>query len=658
MPIRKLLSKAGGIIQNLKPCFMMSPLSVAQFIDPQSASNLKFDIIIFDEASQLKPEDALGALLRGDQLVVMGDTKQLPPTSFFDSLVDLDEDEKDDDNYLLDMESILHLCKTSFPTKMLKWHYRSRHESLIAVSNQEFYDNQLYIYPSPSHNSKKLGLHFEHVPDSIYDRGGSGVNIDEARAVVRAAFNHFKEYGDEKSLGIGTFNTKQQRAIQELIELELKQNPGMEKYFSSEQKESFFVKNLETIQGDERDIIFISIGFGFDRNNKLNQNFGPLNKNGGERRLNVLATRAKEKCVVFSNFTHSDLKITSESPFGLRALKVFLEYAKEKKLISISKPLEDSESPFEDSVYQFLISYGFEVHKQVGCAGYRIDLAVVDPKKPGKYLIGIECDGATYHSSKVARDRDRLRQKVLEQLGWNIYRIWSTDWYRNRKDSISNLLKAINDANISINETTDNETSSSSNDDLTNTIEYLNEPKMEEMVLPYQICESLGIDINSDIPEKSLGELATAITNIVDIEGPIHFKEVVTRVRTFWGLKRSGKRIQDTLIDAAKLADTNGDIIFKNEFLYAKDSKIKVRNRKGTIKVDFISDEEIEEAIKIIIENNFATPKEELIRSAARLIGFKSTRKTINEKFDNVLDFLLKKGELVNTGNGNINFSK
>ncbi|MDZ4172775.1 MAG: DUF3320 domain-containing protein [Methanobacteriaceae archaeon] len=655
LPIRKLLSKAGGAIQSLKPCFMMSPLSVAQFIDPASVDNLKFDVIIFDEASQLKPEDALGALLRGNQLVVMGDTKQLPPTSFFDAMIEIEEDE-DEDDYLLDMESILHLCKTTFPTKMLKWHYRSRHESLIAVSNQEFYDNQLFIYPSPCHTSKKLGLHFEHVQDSIYDRGGSGLNIEEARAVVNASFEHYNEYGDKKSLGIGTFNTKQQRAIQELIELKLKQNPGMEKYFVSGKEESFFVKNLETIQGDERDVIFISIGFGFDRNHKLNQNFGPLNKNGGERRLNVLATRAKEKCVVFSNFTHSDLKITAESPFGLRALKVFLEYAKEKKLITLSGPLEDTESPFEDSVYQFLRSYGYEVHKQVGCAGYRIDLAVVDPKNPGNYLIGIECDGAMYHSSKVARDRDRLRQQVLENLGWNIYRIWSTDWYRNRKDSISNLINAINNADNPKNKEIKKE-KKSKKENVSKFVNYTKEPVVDDIIVPYEICGSLGINTDSDIHEKSIQELSIAIKNIVNTEGPIHFNEVVKRFRTYWGLKRAGKRIQDTLTDTTIFADRNGDIIFKNEFLYPKNSKIVVRTRNESPKAELICEEEISEAIIITIQNQFATPQDEIVISVARMLGFKSARKPISDKVGAVIDSLVKSGKLVNS-NDMINLPK
>jgi superfamily I DNA and/or RNA helicase/very-short-patch-repair endonuclease len=401
-------------------------------------------VIIFDEASQVRPEDAVGALLRGKQVVVMGDSKQLPPTEFFDTVL---APESDPDDYTAagDMESILNVCKRSFPVKTLRWHYRSRHESLIAISNQEFYDNQLYVYPSPMQKDEKLGLKFVHLPDAVYDRGKSGVNRLEARVVARAVLEHFSRYPD-KSLGVGTFNVKQQEAIQEEIEALLKVNPGFDLNSVNEKGEHFFVKNLETIQGDERDVIFLSVGFGFDSNRKLSLNFGPLNREGGERRLNVLITRAREKCVVFSNFTSRDLNLEENSPFGLRALKVFLEFAESGRLPSPACSGETFDLPFEEAVFAFLTENGFEVHRQIGCAGYRLDLAVPDPVHSGHYVLGIECDGADYYSLHVARDRDRLRQQVLEGLGWKIYRVWSTDWYLHPKESREKLLEAVREA--------------------------------------------------------------------------------------------------------------------------------------------------------------------------------------------------------------------
>lgn len=439
MPIRALMKKAGGLIQKIKPCFLMSPLSIAQYLDPRST---RFDVIIFDEASQVRPEDAVGALLRGKQVIVMGDSKQLPPTDFFDTVVDSPEHEPDDFTPASDMESILNVCKRSFPVKTLRWHYRSKHESLIAISNQEFYDNRLYVYPSPMQKDERLGLKFVYLEDAVYDRGKSGANRIEARAVARAVFEHFSKY-PEKSLGVGTFNIKQQEAIQEEIEALLKVNPGFDLNSGNERGEHFFVKNLETIQGDERDVILLSVGFGFDADRKLSLNFGPLNREGGERRLNVLITRAREKCVVFSNFTSRDLHLDENSPFGLLALKIFLEFAETGRLPLPACSKEDFDSPFEEIVSNFLVENGYEVDRQIGCAGYRLDLAVPDPSHPGKYVLGIECDGASYHSSHVARDRDRLRQQVLEGLGWKIYRVWSTDWYLRPKESKEKLLEAV-----------------------------------------------------------------------------------------------------------------------------------------------------------------------------------------------------------------------
>ncbi|KZX17426.1 DUF4011 domain-containing protein [Methanobrevibacter filiformis] len=440
LPLRTLLEKAGGIVKQIKPCFMMSPLSIAQYLDPTNPK-LEFDVVIFDEASQVKPEDALGAFMRAKTAVVMGDTQQLPPTSFFDQLA-MGESEEETAT-ALDMESILHLCKLSFPVRMLKWHYRSRHESLINVSNKEFYDNQLLVYPSPSHDTEELGLKSIYNPDTIYDKGKSSSNRGEAREVVKEIFNHLRRYGDKKSLGVGTFSVAQMNAILEELEIERKKHPEMEPLFSDKNEERFFVKNLETIQGDERDVILISIGYGFDQFQKMTLNFGPLNQEGGERRLNVLITRAREKCIVFSNFKSYDMHLTSNPPFGVKALKNFLSYAENlSSKIKQNQEIRESEN-FEDSVYNFLIENNYEVDKQVGAAGFKIDLAIVDENNPGKYLLGIECDGEMYSSSRVARDRDRLRQQVLIGLGWKLYRLWSTDWYRNREISRTKLLDHI-----------------------------------------------------------------------------------------------------------------------------------------------------------------------------------------------------------------------
>ncbi|WP_295622273.1 DUF4011 domain-containing protein [uncultured Methanobrevibacter sp.] len=440
LPVRTLLEKAGGTIKKIKPVFMMSPLSIAQYLDPTNPK-LQFDVVIFDEASQVKPEDALGAFMRGKTAVVMGDTQQLPPTSFFDQMTDSESGEEV--ATALDMESILHLCKLSFPVKMLKWHYRSRHESLINISNKEFYDNELLVYPSPSHNDPELGFKFHYNPNTAYHRGEGSANPLEAKDVVKAIFKHFEKYGDKKSLGVGTFSVAQKNAILEELEIERKSHPEFEPLFSDKKEERFFVKNLETIQGDERDVILISVGYGYDTEGKMSLNFGPLNQDGGERRLNVLITRAREKCVVFTNFRAHDIHLTANPPFGVKSLQSFLEYAENLSMNYNVQEDDYDEAPFEDAIYNFIEENGYELDKKVGCAGFRVDLAIIDPDNPGKYILGIQCDGHNYASSKVARDRDRLREQVLNGLGWNIYHIWSTDWYRNRDLARAKLLENI-----------------------------------------------------------------------------------------------------------------------------------------------------------------------------------------------------------------------
>jgi very-short-patch-repair endonuclease len=446
LPIRRMLSLAGRTIQQVKPCFMMSPLSVAQFLAPGS---VEFDVVLFDEASQIRTEDALGAAVRGKQMVVMGDTQQLPPTSFFDRMAGgEDPDEETEEPLAAEQnESILQRCKTGFDSKTLSWHYRSRHESLIAVSNREFYENRLYVFPSAHARVDHLGVHLVHVPESVYDRGRSRTNRIEAERVADAVFEHARHW-PAKSLGVGTFSVAQKAVIEEAIEARRRVHPELEDFFGKEEQGKFFVKNLESIQGDERDVIFVSVGYGRDETGRPSRHFGPLNHDGGEKRLNVLLTRARERCVIFTNFLADDLEVTSSTPVGVRVLREYLAYAKDRRWPIVGTSKEDTESLFEDAVAQFLCSKGYEIRKQVGCAKYFIDMAVVHPDHPGRYVIGIECDGAMYHSSRVARERDRLRQEVLEGLGWRLHRIWSTDWFWRLDATRTRLLRAVEAAMI------------------------------------------------------------------------------------------------------------------------------------------------------------------------------------------------------------------
>ena len=440
MSIRSLMKHAGSVIQRIKPCFMMSPLSVAQYLD---LSTIKFDVVIFDEASQIKPEDALGALMRGKQLIVMGDSQQLPPSGFFELVAESDSLE-DSIAGISDMESLFHLCRNVYPIKRLRWHYRSRHESLIALSNQEFYDGSMLVFPSPRYNDENLGLSFIHLENAPYSRGEGGVNTIEAQEVAKAVVTHYKNFPN-KSLGVATFSIRQQEAIRQEIDALLSENSDIERYMYPVNGEQFFVKNLETVQGDERDVIFISIGYGYDLDGKLSRSFGPLNIEGGQRRLNVLITRAREKCVVFSNFRGYELQADEHSSYGVRALADFLTYAETRTLNSTAQnnPYNPEIDGFSNMIADTLEQNGYSVVRNFGCSTFHVDIAVLNPDNSEEYLAGIICDGENYSNLKLTRDRERLRIQNLTQLNWNIIPVWSVEWYQSPDTCLYNLLQSL-----------------------------------------------------------------------------------------------------------------------------------------------------------------------------------------------------------------------
>ncbi|WP_460503758.1 AAA domain-containing protein, partial [Hymenobacter agri] len=405
LPLRRLMQDAGRAVQAIKPVMLMSPLSVAAYLPPGA---VEFDLVVFDEASQVKPVDALGAIARGRQLVVVGDSKQLPPSSFFEALTE-SGDTPDEEHPTADIPSILELCRArQMPERLLRWHYRSRHESLIAPSNHLFYDDRLVVFPSPGGPAGELGLRYHHLPDAYYERGTTRTNPGEAAAVAAAVLHHARTRPG-LTLGVVAFSMAQRQAIEDALEIQRRQHPETEAFFSQHPHEPFFIKNLENVQGDERDVIFISIGYGRTREGYLAMSFGPLNGDGGERRLNVLITRARQRCEVFTSLSADDLDLSRTAARGVAALKTFLEYAQTGRLAQAEDTGRSPESPFEEAVLRALTARGYQLRPQVGSQGFYIDLAVVDPEQPGRYVLGIECDGAMYHSARSARDRDRLR---------------------------------------------------------------------------------------------------------------------------------------------------------------------------------------------------------------------------------------------------------
>ena len=630
MSIRSLMTKSGSLIQKIKPCFMMSPLSVAQYLDPRS---VMFDIIIFDEASQVRPEDALGALMRGRQLVVMGDSRQLPPTTFFDQIGGEDfEEEEESTAGITDMESLLHVCKQSFVTKRLRWHYRSRHESLIAVSNAEFYDGTLQVFPSPMHDTDDVGLSFVHIADAVYERGKAGVNRGEAKAVAQAVMDYYRRFKD-KTLGVATFSTKQQELIRREVDLLLRDNPDVESLMRPENGEHFFVKNLETVQGDERDTMLISIGYGFDENHRLSRNFGPLNQTGGERRLNVLITRARERCVVFANFRGYDLPVDSDTPDGVAALSAFLTYAETRNAAPLSAGEEispDVADLFPETVARMLEDKGYSVARNVGCAGFRIDLAVLHPETEGVYMAGILCDGPFYWSAADTRDRDRLRGQVLEGLGWNLIRIWSPEWFQHPASCTKVLLDFLEEAA----KKEPLKLSAEPEIPAADAVEEIEEELPEEVPMqtssacfvPYVCCDSCVLQSYNQFASVHDSVLQTALVEIVRAEGPISESLLIARVKELGSVPRMTAAIKERIVNLAEASAAEGTLTRDAEKFYSiAGGELTAREREGKWSIADVSLEEIGLAARIVLEKQFATPKADLVKQTALSLGFKAT---------------------------------
>ena len=648
-PLRRLMQEAGRAIQAIKPVFMMSPLSVASFLPPGA---LEFDLVVFDEASQVKPVDALGAIARGKQLVVVGDSKQLPPTSFFDSLTGLGE-ALDEENVTADIQSILELCKArQMPERMLRWHYRSRHQSLIAASNHLFYDDKLVVFPSPE-GKEQLGLVYHHLPNTYYERGSTRTNPQEAAAVAEAVLQHARST-PKLTLGVVAFSTAQRQAIQDALEIRRKQHPETEAFFNRHAHEPFFIKNLENVQGDERDVILISIGYGRTKDGSLTMSFGPLNGEGGERRLNVLITRAKQRCEVFTNLTATDLNLTRTSAKGVAALQTFLEFAQHGRLSQPQEISREVESPFEEVVYRALTARGYTVRPQVGSQGFYIDLAVVDPAHPAHYLLGIECDGAMYHSARSARDRDRLRQEVLEAVGWRLHRIWSTDWFRDPARELERTVQAIEDARrASVKQDSDEEPDKVAEDEAepAGIVREEAPAKPTLMAEPYQVAQLPAVVGHRELHQHSLGQLANWLAFIVRIESPIHIEEATRRLAQASGATQVGARIRKVGQDAALLALNLRHLRRQGDFLWENTMQQPPLRDRSTLpaisrKLAFVAPEELTRALRTVVEQSFALPREAAYLSTVRLLGFNRLSDDMRQQLDVVLAGLLERSEI------------
>jgi len=658
MTLRNLLANAGEVVQSVKPCFMMSPLSVAQYLAPGA---VMFDVIVFDEASQVEPADAYGAVARGRQLILVGDEKQLPPTDFFTRAdAGSDGDGAPSGDLSGDLESILSLGIVRLKHRcVLRWHYRSRHDSLIDFSNRRFYDGQLRVFPSPRTDRTELGLAFQPVKDAVYLRGAGRYNPIEAKIVAAAVIEHALRR-PELTLGVGTLNQPQQRAIEDEIETLRRghSDPRVEEFFTRHPAEPFFVKNLENIQGDERDVIHISIGFGKDPNGRLHANFGALNSEGGWRRLNVLITRARRRCVVFSSIVSDDIDLGATQAQGVVALKEYLYAAEHGQLKDTAVPEGGFDSGFEASVCRALRDAGWEVHTQVGCAGFAIDLAVVDPRLPGRYLLGIECDGATYHSSPTARDRDRLRQSVLEGLGWTIFRIWSTDWFHRPgpvRERLLARLKELRDEPLAepphdvepVAPLVPNEQPQS-----TMLPSPVAAPPSQRPpgVAPYVFDRLLKPAPSAPMAAMPPDDLAMIVRKLVETEGPIHVDEAARACAEMFGTKLTA-RPREAFDRAVAAGIARKRFVQRGEFLWTNPQQQAVIRYRGdencpVTSPDLIAPEELEAAIKLTLAQQFGVKFDAIMESTARLFGFSRTGPRLKTALEQAIVRLDQRGEI------------
>lgn len=545
--IREVITGMPESFSKLAPCVLMSPLSVAQYLPADQAL---FDVVIFDEASQITTWDAIGAIARGKQTVIVGDPKQLPPTNFFGKADD-DEANEELEDHERDLESILDEASASgLPTLQLNWHYRSRHESLIAFSNWHYYDNNLITFPSAVTTDTAVSL--THLPEAYYDRGKSRTNRTEAEKIVADAIQRMKQWLDlpereRPTLGVITFNSQQQSLIQDLFDQALCKYQELEWFFSDARIEPTVVKNLENVQGDERDVMLFSITYGRDKPlANIPRNFGALNRDGGERRLNVAVTRARQELVVYSSFKAEELDVTGIKALGVWHLKFFIDYAN-RGFKALSEESRGSvggyESPFEESVALALEARGWRITPQVGVSAYRIDLGIVHPDWPGRFLAGVECDGATYHSSASARDRDKTREQVLCNLGWNILRVWSPDWWYDSDGAMERLdqqLRELLDEDRGVGQSDESGTAKDVSED---------ESTLQAEGPQFQRVNLDRFPANPDTfyDDSSSEMLRDMVSATLEAEAPMRDDILYQRIARAFGWQRTGAKIRQRL---------------------------------------------------------------------------------------------------------------
>ncbi|MDF2691737.1 MAG: hypothetical protein K0S65_120, partial [Labilithrix sp.] len=637
---RQLFTECAGLIRQLKPCVLMSPQSVAQYLDP---SQPPFDVVVFDEASQVPTHEAIGAIARGRHVVVVGDSKQLPPTAFFLG-AQQGKGEESDGEVLTELDSILEECSASgLPSLRLAWHYRSRHPSLISFSNARYYGSRLEVFPAAHARPANLGVSVELVKGALYDRGGTATNEGEAKAVVADVVRRLRDPKENRrSLGVVTFSRAQQALVEDLLEEARERHPEIEPFFDAERPEPVIVKNLENIQGDERDVVLFSIGYGPDARGRMTANMGPLGQLGGERRLNVAITRAREQLVVYVSFEPRQLDLSSVSAQGLHDLKAFLENAASWENVVVggaSVPVEPAEVALKRALATRLEAEGHVVDLDVGVGRYRVDVAVRHRSDPDAFVLGIEVDGLRYANTDTARDRDRLRWEVLAGLGWRMSRMRALDWYEDRDAVVVAVLQQIEAA-------------------LAPPLAPVVPSSDEEVsAVPAEIRASAPLSERTakqlyrmSKPATRTGEFAWAhaqvpgiIMEIVSDEGPIAERLLARRLADVWGLKRAPAGLggyAPTLL--ARIPEEqrphHRDGFFWPRQIdgqawrsYRVPDPAEPETRRDA---EDIPIEEIANAAEDLLARYGQMPREDLARAVAKHFGFRGLTKVVAQRVD------------------------
>lgn len=652
--IRKLFDQIPNLLPRLAPCMLMSPISVAQYFDVNTDH---FDLLIFDEASQLPTCEAVSALARARQAIIVGDPKQMPPTSFF-STTKLDEENMD----IEDLESILDDCLSlSLPSKYLLRHYRSKHESLIAFSNANFYENKLLTFPSANDLERKVQYHY--VP-GFYDKGKTRTNKFEADTIIQFVQRHYNDPQKRKfSLGIVTFSQIQQNLIEEKLIQLFSLNPELEE-LANECDEPIFIKNLENVQGDERDIILFSIGYAPDESGKMSMNFGPLNRNGGWRRLNVAVTRARYEMHVFATLKAELIDLGRTSAEGVAGLKAFLNFAEKGQLIVQAEHIEDHhrKQQLSESISKCLKKKGLKVQCNIGSSEYKVDIGIVHPEKPQEFILGIVIDGYYYYKSRTTNDRELVMPSVLKSLGWNIYRIWSLDWYENSSEIIETIVEKV----IQLKETPAIET---------------NEIMPSQQIVPqiFDPIKSIPATMNAANPAcrqrpyvthalaliphangeiifefKNRQIIIQQIQNVINAEAPISKSLLFKRVLQAWNISRVGARLDKYLGDIVQEMRISYCLHHQPFYLKTENSIPLCFYRNNDIekrKIEDIAPEEIIVALEECVINNLSIEEDELLRYLSRLFGFSKVGRQIEVQMKYAIGLAVKQERIKREGN-------